>query len=437
MKKWFKKVVSVVTMAIMLMTSMGVNALAHEVDYDVDGNIYYGDKYAYMIVDLSDKDIYVGDMALAYANIYSNVKNEYLNIKWKSYNSNIATVTGDGIVAHIYGRSAGETTIKAELYVGTHKADTYTVDIKVSNPQSSYVPVQGISLDVGHCEVPVGTVGKLNATVYPSNATYKGVMWSSNNSNVVRVDDNGSVRAVGPGSAVIVAKTVENGQTAICTVTVTDPNQRRYLPVTAVHVTPSTSTMAVGQFLYASAKVYPDEAANKNVIWNSTNPTVAVVDQTGKITAVGTGSTVINCITVDGGKTDSVYITVVPAAATNNNADYKTSSSNATVTTMPVAAISTRSAELNYKVVSEIVNAPQNGVVLINAQTPMSYDKSVADALAKRPDVTLTCSYPVQGHTYCLALPAGYDLGKQLDKTGYIEWLILAKKPGVAVAQAN
>lgn len=429
MKRFITKVLSALTAAAMLVCSMGgVSAWAHQADYDYSGVNYVGDKYAYMMVDLSDSDIYVGDSSLAYANIYTNIKHGPLYVKWKSNNESVATVTGDGVVAHIKGRSAGEATIYAYLYYGDTKMDTRTVDVRVEGAHSTYVPVTGISINQSNVKCNVGVTGKFTATVYPSNASNKEVYWSSNDATVVQIDDDGDARAVGEGNAVIIARTAENGFVAYCNVTVTDPSHHHTLPVTAVHVTPSTTTLGVGQSINASATVYPQEAANKNVIWNSANPNIAVVDSNGRITAVAPGNATINCITVDGGKMDSIYLTVVSAGS---------SAKITTLPTMPVAAVETRDPAFNYKVVSEIVAAPKNGVVLINAEHPMSYDKSVATALAQRPDVTLTCSYPFTGHTYCMALAPGYNLSKDLDSTGYVEWLELAKKPGVAVAIAN
>ena len=59
------------------------------------------------------------------------------------------------------------------------------------------------------------------ATVAPANATNKNVTWSSNNTGVATVDENGTVTGVAAGSAVITATTVDGGFTASCQVTVT------------------------------------------------------------------------------------------------------------------------------------------------------------------------------------------------------------------------
>jgi hypothetical protein len=62
----------------------------------------------------------------------------------------------------------------------------------------------------------------LTATVTPSNATYKTVIWVSSNSNIASVN-NGKVTAINSGTAVITASTVEGTYTATCTVNVREP----------------------------------------------------------------------------------------------------------------------------------------------------------------------------------------------------------------------
>ena len=77
----------------------------------------------------------------------------------------------------------------------------------------------------------------LKATVSPSNATVKTVTWTSSNTKVAKVDKQGKVTAVAPGTAKITAKS-NNGKVATSTITVkessTNPNdypsrQERYI----------------------------------------------------------------------------------------------------------------------------------------------------------------------------------------------------------------
>lgn len=82
------------------------------------------------------------------------------------------------------------------------------------------VSVTGVRLDKTSAELEVGGTLKLTATIEPANATNQNVSWSSSDKNVATVDENGTVKAVAAGTAVITVKTADGGKEAACTVTV-------------------------------------------------------------------------------------------------------------------------------------------------------------------------------------------------------------------------
>ena len=80
--------------------------------------------------------------------------------------------------------------------------------------------VTGISLDALSASLPVSGTKQLSATVIPSDATNKTVLWSSSNAAVASVSSSGLVTAVASGSAVVTAKTSDGGFTSTSAVTV-------------------------------------------------------------------------------------------------------------------------------------------------------------------------------------------------------------------------
>jgi hypothetical protein len=56
--------------------------------------------------------------------------------------------------------------------------------------------------------------------------------------------------------------------------------------------------------------ISPSSASNQNVIWSSSNPTVATVSSTGLVTAKANGSATITVRTADGGKTATTTVSV-------------------------------------------------------------------------------------------------------------------------------
>ena len=57
----------------------------------------------------------------------------------------------------------------------------------------------------------------------------------------------------------------------------------------------------------------PDNAYDKSVVWKSTNPEIAEVDQNGKVTAMGAGTATITATTADGGKVAGCEVVVKEA----------------------------------------------------------------------------------------------------------------------------
>ena len=59
-----------------------------------------------------------------------------------------------------------------------------------------------------------------------------------------------------------------------------------------------------------TATVEPSNATNKKVTWKSSNPSVATVDENGKVKGLKEGKVTITVTTEDGSKTDTYEITV-------------------------------------------------------------------------------------------------------------------------------
>ena len=128
-------------------------------------------------------------------------------VTWTSSDTNVATVSTDGLVTAVNG---GTATITAT----TSNGKTATCTVKV------VIPPTGITLDKQELAFDdVGLTYQLTATVLPENATNKTVTWTSSHPDVATVDDNGLVTAKGEGITFIYAYT-SNSKMAYCKVTV-------------------------------------------------------------------------------------------------------------------------------------------------------------------------------------------------------------------------
>ena len=126
---------------------------------------------------------------------------------------------------------AGKATLTATGAKGS--TATTTVTVKAMGSSDDVYPT-GIQLNADSAILKVGETKKLAAKLSPSNVTMKTVTWSSSNNNIVTVD-NGSIKGVAVGSAIITALT-SNGYkaTAIVTVKPTDVTTSMKLDVSSI-----------------------------------------------------------------------------------------------------------------------------------------------------------------------------------------------------------
>ena len=80
--------------------------------------------------------------------------------------------------------------------------------------------------------------------------------------------------------------------------------------VTGVFLDRSSVTIKEGENITLIATVKPDNAENKTVTWSSSEPSVASVDNNGKVTGIKAGKATIAAMAEDGGKTASCVVTV-------------------------------------------------------------------------------------------------------------------------------
>ena len=93
----------------------------------------------------------------------------------------------------------------------------------VTESAGGYAPavkVTGVTMGKSKTTIIVDDKETLTATVAPANATNKQITWSSSDTSVATVDENGEVTGVAAGSANIFATTADGNFTAVCLVTV-------------------------------------------------------------------------------------------------------------------------------------------------------------------------------------------------------------------------
>ena len=208
----------------------------------------------------------------------------------KSYeieDKSIASIDSSGKVTPLKN---GTTNVKAviQYFEGTkvNLTEEIVVDFKA----------ESISLDKTNITLNNNKPVKLNEKVLPEYTNNKKVTWSSSNEKIARVDDNGNITAVGNGTCKITATTADGtNKTASCDVKVDIKAKSISFSLTSYTIT------NLGQTPSFTPKILPENTANKNVTWKSSNTNIATVNpSTGVIKAVSNGTCKIIATTTDG-----------------------------------------------------------------------------------------------------------------------------------------
>ena len=181
---------------------------------------------------------------------------------------------------------------KVELYLdGEATSDYYQYDLSLLSEGLSYKNAQL----------------NLNVRLYPNNASYASVEWTSS-TELINVTQDGAASPAQDSSCY-----------GMITCTVTDHfgNQWSddvwvsfaYYPVTSVSLSESEIAGNVGDQRQLNCVIYPTgdpvfhigQASIKDVYWESDDETVATVDQNGLVTFTGAGATTIRVTSYDGG----------------------------------------------------------------------------------------------------------------------------------------
>lgn len=238
----------------------------------------------------------VGESGNLTAKVTMTDKSTNSDVTWKSSDSSIASV--DASSGKVTAKSEGDATITATSKVKDSNKNDVSGTCTVTVTAAPTVAVTGVSIS-GGAQKTLGLNEKLQLTavVAPENATNKNVTWSSSKTNIATVSAGGMLTAGSEeGETTITAATEDGGYTATCTVKV----QRVIKPVTRITIDPVFPVVASSRGKELSlerpassakltAVVYPADAANKDVVWTSSDEQVVTVDETGKVTAVAPG----------------------------------------------------------------------------------------------------------------------------------------------------
>lgn len=194
-------------------------------------------------------------------------------VDWESSNPEIVSIDSTG---KITGKKGG--TAKITATVGNVKAEK---EVKV------VVPIESVSLS-GDDSILKGETKRLTATINPEDTTDdKTITWSSDDENVLFVDQNGQIRGIKEGTANV--KAVVGGKETTKQITVNE------IHINSIAIDGDQEfEMIKNQTKNLSVTINPENTTDdKGVVWKTNNEEVARVDNDGKVTALKEGEATI------------------------------------------------------------------------------------------------------------------------------------------------
>lgn len=203
--------------------------------------------------------------------------------------------------------------------------------IQIRAKNSITKAVTDLQMDTSDYSTEMGFPFRLNAKIAPIDATNQKITYSSDNAAVATVDELGVVRFISSGSANITAVTQDGSITKSRKVTFDKTS------VTGIEISDTAKSISTFETAYLNANALPADASDKRITWMSSDPTIASVDNSGKLSGLKPGTVTLTAKTTDGGFTATCAVTVNYVAPQTITFD-KTSAVIATGKTLDIVA---------------------------------------------------------------------------------------------------
>ena len=233
--------------------------------------------------------------------VYANVETS-LNVRsgpGTSYESLTTIPSGTKMTRIAKGKQKGELWDRVKLESGLVGYVFQTYVEEVPNVQ-----VEKITLSLDKTTINKGERIKIKANISPEDAVDKTLKYSSDNTSVATVSSDGYIQGISSGSAKITAK-ASNGVTGTINIKV-------YSPVTDIITSTDNIVLQIGETYKINATVIPDDADNKNILYNTENSGIAKVDEQGIVTGETEGETSINAVSEEGTISKKIKVKVIP-----------------------------------------------------------------------------------------------------------------------------
>ena len=320
-------------------------------------------------INIEEKSVFlsVGDEKKIVATIKpSNATNQ--KIIWSSNDDQIATINESGIVK---GISKGKVNITA-----TTEDGDYTSFVVVNvNEKSVSTNVIDLTLSTSKVSLDVGSTSSVKTTITPNTATNKNLIWKSGNEKIATVS-NGMIYGNAEGTTMISA-TTENGSITKSVMVMVNA-----VPLESIELNKKTVEIGAESLVQLIVTYTPTNATYKDIIWTSSNPNIATVDEKGLVKTLRKGTSVITAKASNGiTKECNIIVTndfIHVTSITLSSSEYSTKSGGKigitpvitpSDATNPKVTISSSNSDIVKVLDDGNIEGVKEGVALITATT--------------------------------------------------------------------
>jgi len=258
----------------------------------------------------SQLTLYIGD-TIKLVPIVKGLDNP--SLIFTSSHPSIASVENTGTVTAL---SEGETMIVCQTEDQVLTA-TCNITVKAKDDSGTNDPVTpSLTLDTTALTLNPGNTHTLTVTLILPETVDQTITFTSSDSSVATVDKNGTITAIAPGVASIMA-TASNDLQAICLVTVGNDGAQR------VNLDFTSATLVVDSTKQLNATYFTTiPGDSKTLTYSSSLPSVASIDNNGLITAKSPGTAVITVSNFNGTTNAICTITVIEKPTAHLTLDF-------------------------------------------------------------------------------------------------------------------
>ena len=294
------------------------NGLVSGIDYGmtiITGKVFFNDKEYYRNIVVNtysgDKSVPLEKVQIPDGEILMRINSEYnipftllpnnayiTSIKYDITDKNIIEVKNDKIIA----KNIGKTELK--IIINDSYNASILVNVVSDNVQNRIIKkLESISLKEEEINLKINEKKKIDYDIKPNDAYIENIKWESSDSNIVSVND-GEITANKSGIAIISLIINDTIKASLKVNVLIDASEIK------VSLYPKT-LLRIGETSEIIASVLPENATDKKIDYKSSNSSVVMVSNDGKVVGKSVGSATIT-LSIDSGKSMSINVNVLP-----------------------------------------------------------------------------------------------------------------------------